>query len=158
MEIAVAAATTRVPFAEFYERTWPDLSSFCRSYVGGGHLADDVAQEAFTRLYVRYPLLREPRPYLFRTARNLLSDAARAQRRDALLVTEAAVVPAPDGGVLDAVRRLSPPLRDAVLLHYYADLPVEEVARALRRPLGTVKRRLHDARLRLAVDLGEETP
>ncbi len=51
------------------------------------------------------------------------------------------------------MERLPGHLRDVVLLHYYADLPVEEVARALRRPVGTVKRRLSDARGILAVTL-----
>jgi RNA polymerase sigma-70 factor (ECF subfamily) len=37
-------------------------------------------------------------------------------------------------------------LREVVLLHYYADLPVAEVAAAIHRPVGTVKRRLHEAR------------
>ena len=50
----------------------------------------------------------------------------------------------------DAVDRLPPGLRDVVLLHYYADLPVEDVARAIRRPAGTVKRRLHEARALLS--------
>jgi RNA polymerase sigma-70 factor (ECF subfamily) len=41
-----------------------------------------------------------------------------------------------------------------VLLHYYADLPVEEVARLIHRPVGTVKRRLHEARRVLAATGG----
>jgi RNA polymerase sigma-70 factor (ECF subfamily) len=158
VEITVAVPVTRPAFADFYAATWPDVSSFCRSFAGSGSVADDVAQEAFTRLYARYPLLREPRAYVFRTARNLCIDALRGRKRDDALV-KAIGAPHPvwpdDGGVLDAVHRLSAPLRDAVLLHYYADLSVEDVARALRRPPGTVKRRLHDARRQLAADLGE---
>jgi RNA polymerase sigma-70 factor (ECF subfamily) len=57
---------------------------------------------------------------------------------------------------LDAVERLPAHLRSVVLLHYYADLPVEDVARALRRPLGTVKRRLLDARKVLSATLRDE--
>ena len=36
-----------------------------------------------------------------------------------------------------------------VLLHYYADLSIAEVAGAMHRPEGTVKRMLYDARARL---------
>jgi DNA-directed RNA polymerase specialized sigma24 family protein len=36
-----------------------------------------------------------------------------------------------------------------VLLHYYADMSVAEVAAALHKPEGTVKRMLFDARARL---------
>jgi hypothetical protein len=39
-----------------------------------------------------------------------------------------------------------------VLLRYWADLPVAEVARLVHRPQGTVKRRLHEARAQLARD------
>jgi RNA polymerase sigma-70 factor (ECF subfamily) len=51
------------------------------------------------------------------------------------------------------VGRLPDRLRDVVLLHYYADLPVGEVATAVRRPPGTVKRQLSEARAVLAQDL-----
>ena len=45
-------------------------------------------------------------------------------------------------------------LRDVVLLHYFADLPVAQVAAAVGRPEGTVKRQLSEARALLAVALG----
>ncbi len=110
-------------------------------------------------MYARWGLMRDPRPYAYRVVTNLARDRWAAQERErvtwgdaALQSTEAA---APDDSTLDAVRRLSPPLREAVLLHYYADLPVQEVARVLRRPVGTVKRRLFDARTVLAAALEE---
>ena len=45
--------------------------------------------------------------------------------------------------------RLPERMRVPVLLHYYADLSIAEVASALHRPEGTVKRMLYDARARL---------
>jgi len=48
--------------------------------------------------------------------------------------------------VRDLVERLPAKLRPAVLLHYFADLPIDEVAHVLHRPTGTVKRHLHEAR------------
>jgi RNA polymerase sigma-70 factor (ECF subfamily) len=44
-------------------------------------------------------------------------------------------------------------------LHYLADLPVEEIARDLTLPIGTIKSRLARARQRLAAQLadGRET-
>ena len=47
-------------------------------------------------------------------------------------------------------------LRAPVLLHYYADMSVAEVAAALHKPEGTVKRMLHDARARLAEWMGDD--
>jgi RNA polymerase sigma-70 factor (ECF subfamily) len=43
-----------------------------------------------------------------------------------------------------------------VLLHYYADLPLAEVARVMHRPLGSIKSRLSEARARLAQLLEED--
>ncbi|MDP3710897.1 MAG: RNA polymerase sigma factor [Mycobacteriales bacterium] len=144
-------------FDAFFEQTWPELVAFCITLTGQRHLGEEVAQEAFTRVYVRYPALREPRPYLFRVAANLVKASWRKAQRDAAFVEDAhdAAVPAPDTATIDAVRRLDPRLRDVVLLHYYADLSVEDVARALKRPTGTVKRRLFEARARLAETLGD---
>jgi DNA-directed RNA polymerase specialized sigma24 family protein len=36
-----------------------------------------------------------------------------------------------------------------VLLHYYAELPIADIAKALHRPLGTVKRQLAEGRASL---------
>lgn len=144
-------------FDAFFEQTWPDLVAFCITLTGRRHLGEELAQEAFTRVYARYPLLREPRPYLFRVAANLVKLSWRQTLRDAAYVEDRhdSTAAAPDATTIDAVRRLEPRLRDVVLLHYYADLPVAEVARALNRPTGTVKRRLFEARARLAETLGE---
>ncbi len=48
--------------------------------------------------------------------------------------------------VQEAVGRLSPPLREVVVLHYFEGLPVDEVAKILSVPIGTVLSRLARAR------------
>ena len=145
-------------FADFYRGTFGDLAGYAWSLTRDQHLADELAQEALTRVYARWGLMREPRPYAFRVVSNLAKDHwRRAQREQAAPQDSLAsdVVAAPDDATLDAVRRLPPTLREAVLLHYYADLPVAEIASVLRRPVGTVKRRLFDARALLATALEE---
>ena len=56
----------------------------------------------------------------------------------------------------DAMSRIPRRHRDVVLLHYYAGLSVPEVALAVGRPAGTVKRQLSEARERLSAQLGRE--
>ena len=58
--------------------------------------------------------------------------------------------PASDPWLRDLVERLPDRLRAPVLLHYYADMSIAEVAAALHQPEGTIKRMLFDARARLA--------
>src|SRR3989442_15430190 len=60
-----------------------------------------------------------------------------------------------------AVDGLSPKQRAAIVLHYYLGFKESEIATEVGRPLGTVKRWLHDARIRLrallARSLGQES-
>lgn len=143
-------------FADFYARTFGDLAGYGWHLAGDPDVGDELAQEALTRVCARWGTLREPRPYAYRVVTNLARDRWRvaARERDLLAALEPAPhIAGPDQTTLDAVRRLPHHLRDVVLLHYFADLPVEEVARALRRPSGTVKRRLFDARTALAASL-----
>ena len=63
----------------------------------------------------------------------------------------------PDAGdeVANAIRALSQPLREVVVLRYFAEKTVEEIAAALNIPIGTVKSRLHNARVELAYLLSQ---
>lgn len=143
-------------FEQFYEETYGALAGYALSLVGDDNTGHDLAQEAMVRVYVRWGLLREARPYAYRIVTNLARDRWRRARTERMALPDllAQPVAGPDLTVLDAVERLPSGLRDVVLLHYYADLSVEQVARALHRPAGTVKRRLSEARAALARDLG----
>ena len=65
------------------------------------------------------------------------------------------VVQAVDASLLrDAIRALPPEMEEAVVLHYFMDLPLLKIARILMLPVGPVKSRLHYARLILGWRLG----
>ena len=147
---------------ELWNAQYPRLAGWCAAVLGDEDLASDIAMEAFVRVLSRWRRLEEPRPYLYATAMNLMRDHWRATAREAGLVKRLR-----DDGVEDRARvrdhwlvdlthRLPERLRGPVLLFYGADLSVEEVASALHRPIGTVKRQLADARARLLVMLEEE--
>jgi RNA polymerase sigma-70 factor, ECF subfamily len=53
----------------------------------------------------------------------------------------------------NAMKRLSPEDRAILLLHYFLDLPVEEVARVLKISYGAAKTRIYRAAHRLRPDL-----
>jgi RNA polymerase sigma-70 factor (ECF subfamily) len=146
-------------FDRFYAETFGLLAGYAWSLTGERATAEDLAQEAMARVYARWFVLREPQPYAFRIVTNLARDRWRRSKHEqaALRDLVAADAAPSDRSVLDAVERLPEQLRDVVLLHYYADLPVDDVARALRRPAGTVKRRLHEARAHLAETLRSES-
>ena len=58
----------------------------------------------------------------------------------------------------DAIAELPADLKDVLMLRYFMDLPVSRVARILAAPEGTVKWRLHCARMVLAAKLGARSP
>jgi RNA polymerase sigma-70 factor (ECF subfamily) len=148
-------AAEELEFVAFYTEQFGRLSGYALSLVGDPGLATDVAQEAMTRLFARWGRVRDPRAWVYFVATNLATDQWRRSQRDRALTDVLRGVTrhegqAHDPWLRDLVDRLPPPLRQAVLLHYYADLPIDEVARLVHRPVGTVKRRLHEARLLLA--------
>jgi RNA polymerase sigma-70 factor (ECF subfamily) len=127
--------------------------------------AREVAQDTFFNIYQAAPRY-QPRglfsAYLFRVLLRECAMAARsagAERRrvDRASALDPAVVPttavAPeeiilrrqrDRGVQDAVSRLSPKLRDAITLVYFAELSYQDAAETLQIPIGTLKRRVFD--------------
>ena len=145
-------------FAELYRSQFGPLSGYAKSLVGDSGAAVDIAQEAFTRLLARWRSVRDPRAWLFYVATNLTRDHWRSVIRDRDLTERAGsnlghASTAPDPWLRDLVERLPERQRQAILLHYYADIPIEQIAHLLHVPVGTVKRRLHDGRARLAADL-----
>ncbi len=56
----------------------------------------------------------------------------------------------------DAIERLPPDMKKTLMLHYFLDMPVREVARVLSVPSGTVMWRLHYTRQILGAKLGAQ--
>lgn len=151
-------------FAVFYSATWPDVVAFCSGMVGDTAAGEEIAQDAFVRVYPRFARLDDARPYVFRVAGNL----CRRHRAHAQRVLATGLQASDDRGratspdatnrivVAAALSQLVYRVRQVVLLHYYADMSVREIAGVLGRPEGTVKRQLHDGRRGLAAMLGND--
>jgi RNA polymerase sigma-70 factor (ECF subfamily) len=133
--------------------------------LGDLHEAEDVTQDAFAKAsfhWKRISAYDQPEAWVRRVAFNLAYNRTRRARR--WLVALARIgppehVPAVSADRLDlhrAMRRLAPRHCEVLVLHYVAELPLDEVARQLRLPLGTVKSRLSRARKALAEQFGDE--
>lgn len=124
--------------------------------------AEDVTQEAFIQLLVHWrKVSRYERPDAW-VRRVAIREAVRALRRErmrTLLEREAVAEAGPDVPDVDldaAVRHLPVMQRSAIVLFYFEDRPISEIAFILGISDGAVKVHLHRARKRLAELLGEE--
>lgn len=146
--------------AALFASAYPRLAGWCRGLVHSDETAHEIAAEAFTRLWSRWGTVDAPVPYLYSVASNLIKQHWRrmekerqALRRMARDATESA--PPADRGALigQLVQSLPERQRVPVLLHYYAGLGIDEIARALHRRPGTVKSDLYTARQILRAEL-----
>jgi RNA polymerase sigma-70 factor, ECF subfamily len=154
-------------FEELYTSAFGRLVGQLFLVTGDLHEAEEVVQEAFTRAAGRWQQLRDyelPETWVRRVAINLATDGRRRVRRRLAVLSQldaeaTAVVPpiSVDGlAVAAALATLPRRQRQVVVLHHVLDLPVQEVARQLAVPVGTVKSRLARARSALAVQLDTE--
>jgi RNA polymerase sigma-70 factor (ECF subfamily) len=147
-----------------YDAQFGRLVGWTTKLVGDPDLAHDFATEAFVKLLRHWSTVREPRAWLYVTVANLVRDHWRKRGREATAyerheagAPEHASLSAGDLAttltVREAVLALPDRLRMPVLLHYFADLPVAQVASHLGKSEGTIKRDLYDARARMAARL-----
>lgn len=133
------------------------LVRYAALLTGDPREAEDLTQEALVRTFARARgSLREPAAvegYVRRAILNAYLDGHRRRRLWAgvrHLVARAESAPGHEGASDDrtdvevALGRLAPRLRAAVVLRFYDDLTVPEIARRLGVSDGAVKRYLHD--------------
>jgi RNA polymerase sigma-70 factor, ECF subfamily len=132
------------------------------------HDAEDLTQTTFVEAFDRLQNLKDPerlgawlRTITIHRCINYLKRRGRIVDLEA--VSEpVAESPSPDADferkqlrerVMEAVGRLSRTQGETVMLHYISEYTVAEVAAIQEVPVGTIKRRLHEARKRLKQDM-----
>lgn len=155
----------RQGFDAFYSASYRRIVGQVFALLGDLHDAEDVTQDAFAKAsfhWSRIAAYDHPEAWVRRVAFNEAYNSSRRARRWLAALARHGPptdVPAASADRLDlhhALRRLSPRHREVLVLHYIAELSVEEVAGQLRLPVGTVKSRLNRARHALAEQLGDE--
>ena len=126
------------------------LRRFLASLCGDAALADDLAQEALVRAYVSSDrFIGNFKAWLFRIAYNCFIDNLRRVPVPSASMDSPEVLHVADGAASDAtfrheelrraLTRLPEKERTAIVLHYFEDLPVKEIASVMQIPSGTVK-------------------
>ena len=147
--------------AELYAACYRRLVAQLYAFTSDLTEAQDVVQEAFARALARPRRLSDvdnPEAWLRTVAINVVRRRWRRRRLlDGILLRERPVQqfaqagPEPDRtDVAGAIDALPKQYREVIVLHYLADLGVDDVAQVLGVPVGTVKSRLSRGRAALA--------
>lgn len=149
------------------------IYNLCYRFTGNGHEAEDLTQEVFLRVYRTLGSYRATHggftTWMTSVTRNLLIDHYRRTRRDRLtgsledelpkLEQKESAARRPDAvavagelseQVQQALGKLSPDLREAVILRDLQGLEYREIQDVLQVPEGTVKSRINRGRIELA--------
>ena len=134
-------------------------------YLGDRALAEDVAQDAFAQVQRTWDRIRESdrlvsylRTIAFNRARSVLRRRARPLRpdpvSDAPSAEDGVVLREDQRAVIDAVHRLPRQQRACVVLRYYAELGIDDIAADLGISPNSVKTHLQRGLAALETALG----
>jgi RNA polymerase sigma factor (sigma-70 family) len=118
--------------------------------TGSREDSEDVVQSAFASASARWEEINQPLAYLKRTVVNQASDLHKRRGRERGRPAAEALTEIPEVDETWAIlQRLPHRQRLVVVLRFYEDLPLGEIARLLHRPPATVRSDLRRALARL---------
>ena len=159
-------------FASLVERWHPRMLRLAMRLLNERAEAEDIVQSSWVVAIGRIGSLKDPtalRPWLFRVVANKCADLIRnrqiRRRREGRFDPESITCESINScsfasekddriaALQRAIRSLDRDKRMVLRLHYLVGLSVEQIAKSLSLPPGTVKSRLHHARNKLRVFL-----
>lgn len=150
-------------FSWFFRGEYDAVVNAAQLVLGDRQEAEDVAQEAFLRLLKHWKKVSKydrPDAWVRKVAFRLALTAKRKRKVHDLLRGDP---PAPPNGwdfadpeLSAAIESLSVMQRAAVVLFYFEDRPISEIAQILECSLSTAKVHLHKARKKLATRITGE--
>ena len=163
--VVMSQGGSREALAILVRRWSPRLQRYCARLLRSQELGEDVMQEVWINAMGGLVRLGDPARFpawIYAIATRRCADVVRARVRSRRLTDGVSALQTinltanghrstPERGIdlAAAIERLPLDQRLTVSLHYAEDLSVEEVAAVLNVPPGTVKSRLHHARMAL---------
>jgi RNA polymerase sigma factor (sigma-70 family) len=132
-------------FEALYQSLWAPMLRLAWLLSGSREDAEDLVHDVFLAMEHKWQGLRDPAPYI----RKSVVNGVRAHKRHAEVEVRHRPLPAPP--ILDPeieeiwqlVDRLPDRQRQALVLRFYLDMTVEQVADHLGCPTGTAKSLIH---------------
>lgn len=170
-------ADTHNSFQEFYNDNHDALFRFCITKVRDRHIAIDLVQESFIKLwdYVTqqgdFDSIEYPRALVYRIARNSIIDWSRKKKADSLdtLVETGLEFSSDDSlsetqmenddlrSILQVIEYLAEPYRDVITMRYIDGLSVHEIAELTGDTTNVISVRIHRALEKLRIELEKRT-
>ncbi len=171
--IARAQQGDQAAFAQLVEAYKLPVYNLAYRMLGNGPEAEDAAQEAFLRAYLKlasYDRSRRFSTWLLAITSNHCIDVLRRRRTPAVALEDmepilASNTPGPEESAIRheqeekidrAVTALAPGYRLPMILRYYYDLPYDEIERITGLSEPTIKTRLHRGRRMVKEQLERE--
>lgn len=133
-------------FEDVYRSSYRRMTQVAYLMTGSNEVAEEVVQDAFVALFQKFETVSEPGGYLYRSVVN----GCRARHRRQMLTDRLrpgrpplSVVPPELDETWVALEKITPRRRTAIVLRYYADLPLADIALVLGCSTGTVKSLIH---------------
>lgn len=155
-------------FDMFVRKYYDDILKYCGYHCSDSEYAEDLAQETFVLFFAKlsdYRHMGKVKNFLYTIARNLCKNYFKKAKETPLEDTELTDLAemaefTPDIliklEVENALEHLSNELRDVVVLYYFQDLKLSEIAHILKIGLPLVKYRMKQAKIQLRKYLERE--
>ncbi len=166
MWIARAQDGDDMAFANLVDAYQAPVFNLCYRILGDPAAAEDAAQESFLKAYRhmrRYDAERRFANWILTIASNHCVDTLRRRRVPTLPLdaagTQGASMTAPEAGIIESetagriqmlIEELDPVDRAAIVLHYWYDMPLDDIGDSLKLSQSAVKSRMFRARRALA--------
>lgn len=156
-------------FSQIYDDNVDRIYRFIVLKVNSTEIAEDLTSEAFLKGWEAFKessnpglnkqnYIENPRAFLYRIARNLVTDHYRQKGRTQVISTEYASIIDPHSNIEEmsavgsdlyniksALNKLNDDYKEVVIWHYLEDLSVPEIAKILDKSEGAVRVTIHRA-------------
>lgn len=132
-------------FREVYETTLPRLVRLAHLITGSNSAAEDVVHDVFVAAYRKWEKIDDPYGYLHRAVVNRCRSLLRRRAIESKHASKPSMVDLPPelDEVWIALSKIPAKRRTALVLRYYADLPVDTIAETMGVRPATVRSLIH---------------
>jgi RNA polymerase sigma factor (sigma-70 family) len=149
----VESTSSRLSIEQAYREHWVPLVRLALLLTGSRERAEDVVQTVFASAHSRWESIEKQVPYLRRAVVNASADMHRRRHREPRIDREP-VTALPDlDETWQHILRLPERRRAVVVLHFYEDLALVDIASLLDVPSSTVRSDLRRALAALKKEL-----